>query len=156
MRVNPISNNNVSHKSKLKVTPELTAYLKNAKPEDIKSFKESYKKLLNDGKNKIYEYKNEIVDISAYGKKYKARFAYISDETQELYGYAYVSNAHEASACKNDNEIETNYRKVGCFLNVLFNHEKYPEAYQVVLGILRIPRPYSLADFKKEPFIPNL
>ena len=71
MKINPINNNNnISYKSKLKVTPELTAYLKNATPSQLKAYQEGCQKLLKDGKNKVYEYKNEIYTCIEQGKKY--------------------------------------------------------------------------------------
>ena len=160
MKINPINNNNnISYKSKLKVTPELIAYLKNATPSQLKAYQEGCQNLLKDGKNKVYEYKTSIktVSVSEYGKKYKARLGVILDENQEEYNSGYISTAYEINEINNDNEIKTNSSTVALLLDTLFEPEKNPLwLWELKHKVLRIKHPYTISDFKKNPFIPNL
>ena len=157
MKINPINNNNnISYKSKLKVTPELTAYLKKATPSQLKAYEEGCQKLLKDGKNKVYEYKNEIYTCIEQGKKYKALKGVILDENQKEYNFAFLSEASEESECK-DTELKANSNIIDGLLHTLFEPTKRNSiAWEYIYKSLRIPRAYSSYDFNKETFIPNL
>ena len=58
---------------------------------------------------------------------------------------------------KYDNEIKTNSSTVALLLETLFEPEKNPLwLWELKHKVLRIKHPYTISDFKKNPFIPNL